>query len=112
MEYWRRSSHQWIIVLVALLAAVSLGDAAQPTKVRMSYSSRSNSNTPFVIAYRKGFFAEEGMDVEMIQVNPRLGATAFEPTPERSTVGFSAAHNREPKLALVEVDRAIDVLDG
>lgn len=76
MEYWRRSS-QLIIVLVGLLAAVSLGDAAQPTKVRMSYSSRSNSNTPFVIAYHKGFFAEEGMDVEMIQVNPRLGATAL-----------------------------------
>ena len=76
MEHGRRSSPS-AIVLVALLAAVSMGEAAQPTKVRMSYSSRSNSNTPFVIAYRKGFFAEEGMDVEMIQVNPRLGATAL-----------------------------------
>ena len=76
MDYGRRPS-QLVIVLVALLAAVSMGDAAQPTQVRMSYSSRCNSNTPFVIAYRKGFFAEEGMDVEMIQVNPRLGATAL-----------------------------------
>jgi len=49
---------------------------AQPTKVRISYSSRSNSNTPFQIGLSKGFFAEEGMDVELIQVNPRLGATA------------------------------------
>jgi ABC-type nitrate/sulfonate/bicarbonate transport system substrate-binding protein len=65
---------------VALLASISLGDriyAGQPAKVRISYSSRSNSITPFQIALSKGFFAEEGMDVEMIQVNPRLGATAL-----------------------------------
>lgn len=76
MEYWGRSN-QIVVVIVAVLLTASLGSAAQPAKVRMSYSSRSNSNTPFVIALRKGFFAEEGMDVEMIQVNPRLGATAL-----------------------------------
>src|SRR4249920_1445998 len=68
------------IAVIALLALISLNDtiyAAQTTKVRISYSSRSNSNTPFQIALTKGFFAEEGMDVEMIQVNPRLGATAL-----------------------------------
>jgi len=76
MEYWGRSN-QIVVAIVAVLLTASLGSAAQPAKVRMSYSSRSNSNTPFVIALRKGFFAEEGMDVEMIQVNPRLGATAL-----------------------------------
>ena len=76
MEHWE-SKLQFLVVMVVILGTVSASLAAQPTKVRMSYSSRSNSNTPFVIALRKGFFAEEGMDVEMIQVNPRLGATAL-----------------------------------
>ena len=76
MEY-RGRINTILLVLVGLLAVAAFGHAAQPAKVRMSYSSRSNSNTPFVIALRKGFFAEEGMDVEMIQVNPRLGATAL-----------------------------------
>jgi ABC-type nitrate/sulfonate/bicarbonate transport system substrate-binding protein len=46
--------------------------AAQPTKVRIFHSSRSNSITPFHRAVQKGFFAEEGMEVELIQANPRL----------------------------------------
>jgi ABC-type nitrate/sulfonate/bicarbonate transport system substrate-binding protein len=74
---YRESKVQCLAVMSVILCIVGTSWGAQPTKVRMSYSSRSNSNTPFVIALRKGFFAEEGMDVEMIQVNPRLGATAL-----------------------------------
>jgi ABC-type nitrate/sulfonate/bicarbonate transport system substrate-binding protein len=31
---------------------------------------------PFVLVADRGFFTEEGFEVELIQVNPRLGATA------------------------------------
>lgn len=66
----------FVVSLIGWLLASENVMAAQPTKVRISYSSRSNSNTPFIIALNKGFFAEEGMNVELIQVNPRLGPTA------------------------------------
>ncbi|MSP40605.1 MAG: ABC transporter substrate-binding protein [Deltaproteobacteria bacterium] len=65
-----------LMVLISLVCAAAV-HGAQPTKLRFSYSSRSNSIAPFQIALTKGFFAEEGMDVEMIQINPRLGATAL-----------------------------------
>lgn len=65
-----------LIVFILALANPSAAFGAQAQKVRLSYSSRSNSVTPFQVAAVKGFFKEEGLDVEMIQVNPRLGAMA------------------------------------
>jgi sulfonate transport system substrate-binding protein len=76
MEYWK-SRVQLLALLVGILCAANTSYAAQATKARMSYSSRSNSNIAFQIALTKGFFAEEGMDVELIQVNPRLAGTAL-----------------------------------
>jgi ABC-type nitrate/sulfonate/bicarbonate transport system substrate-binding protein len=76
MKYWK-SKIQFLVAMVVILCAASTSYAAQATKVRMSYSSRSNSNIAFQIALPKGFFAEEGMDVELIQVNPRLAGTAL-----------------------------------
>jgi NitT/TauT family transport system substrate-binding protein len=67
------------LLLAVSFLIFSLGDSiAAPAaqKVRLSYSSRSNSVTPFEVAAVKGFFKEEGLEVEMIQVNPRLGAMA------------------------------------
>lgn len=50
--------------------------AESPQRIRIAYASRSNSATPQYVAQDRGFFKAEGLEVELIQMNPRLGATA------------------------------------
>jgi len=57
-----------------LFDGVALGQAQ---KVRISFSSRSNTSVPYYVAVSRGFFRDEGMDVEIIQANPRLGVMAL-----------------------------------
>jgi NitT/TauT family transport system substrate-binding protein len=56
--------------------ATSAWSADAPAKVRIAYASRSSSALPQYMAVQKGFFKAESLDVEIIQMNPRLGATA------------------------------------
>ena len=68
----------WFGLLILLIAAMCPFEAlhAQTQKIRISLSSRSNTNTSYYTAQAKGFFRDEGLEVEFIQVNPRLGAMA------------------------------------
>src|SRR4029077_14094669 len=58
-----------LFALAPLMPDATHAIAAQPSKVRISYSSRSNSVTPFWVALQRGFFKEENLDLELIQVN-------------------------------------------
>jgi ABC-type nitrate/sulfonate/bicarbonate transport system substrate-binding protein len=68
----------WFGFLVLAIATMGPLAAlhAQTQKIRISLSSRSNTNTSYYTAQAKGFFRDEGLEVEFIQVNPRLGAMA------------------------------------
>ena len=68
-----------LVCLIVLLAIVPINGMAlaQTQKVRISFSSRSNTSVPYYVAVSKGFFRDEGMDVEIIQANPRLGVMAL-----------------------------------
>ncbi len=69
-----------LILPLAFLLALSMANvslsAETMQKVRIAYASRSSSAMPQYMALQKGFFKAEGLDVEIIQMNPRLGATA------------------------------------
>jgi NitT/TauT family transport system substrate-binding protein len=75
----RRAIHLLSLLLgvlpLVLIAGQALGaDALQ--RVRIAYASRSSSATPQYLAQSKGWYKAEGLEVELIQMNPRLGATA------------------------------------
>jgi ABC-type nitrate/sulfonate/bicarbonate transport system substrate-binding protein len=59
---------------VAFWPRTQLG--AETQKIRISLSSRSNTNTSYYVAQARNFFKDEGLEVEFIQINPRLGAMA------------------------------------
>jgi NitT/TauT family transport system substrate-binding protein len=65
-----------LLILLSIAACPPTALEAQSQKIRIAYSSRSNVTTPLYVAAGKNFFREEGLDVELIQVSPRLGAMA------------------------------------
>ena len=64
------------ITLFVVGAPKAVMSADAPTRVRVAYASRSSSAMPLYLAQTKGLFKAEALDVEIIQMNPRLGATA------------------------------------
>jgi NitT/TauT family transport system substrate-binding protein len=66
------------LLVAGVVMAAGQGFAAEAMqKVRFVHASRSNSMAPKIIAQSKGFFKAEGLETEMIQMNPRLAATAL-----------------------------------
>jgi NitT/TauT family transport system substrate-binding protein len=71
-----RSRHFFFLALLAVILAAS-PLFAQPKKVRFSVSSISISEIPFKIAQVKGFYREEGLNVEVILIRGNVGFQAL-----------------------------------
>ena len=65
-----------LLGLLLINAGQPAWSADAPTRIRIAYASRSSSAMPLYLAQTKGFFKAEALDVELIQMNPRIGATA------------------------------------
>jgi len=97
MSHFRR-----IAILFLTLVSLSIG-AKQPvlsadgfdklTKVRMGLAARSTTSMPFFVAKERGFFREEGLDVELIvmQAIQTIQATMGNSTQFASATGSAVS---------------------
>jgi ABC-type nitrate/sulfonate/bicarbonate transport system substrate-binding protein len=77
----------WLLVLSSLTAPDGL--FAQAKKVRMGIQSVNIGFLPFHVAYHKGFYREQGIDLETIFMSTAAVNTAF----VRGDIDYSAAVN-------------------
>src|SRR5262245_2648633 len=112
----RRTGQLSIAALVAsglcLSAAVSLfaADADKLTRVRMGLAALSTTSMPFFVAKERGFFREEGLDVELIvmQAIQTIQATLGNSTQFASATGSAvsaAVRGADIKVILAVTDR-------
>ena len=66
-----------VFVATVFLVAVVSPSSAQLKKVRFSVSAASIAEVPFRIANIKGFYRDEGLDVEVILIRGAVGMQAL-----------------------------------
>src|SRR5262249_28875477 len=81
----------WIFVILLFIAFGQAELLAQPAikKVRMGIQSTNIGFLPFYIAYHKGFYRDEGIDLELIFMSTQAVNAAF----VRGDLDYSAAVN-------------------
>lgn len=90
------------IFLLALFASVAfLSSSLAAEKIRLAIPSRSVSVMPFFIAFREGFYRDEGMEVEIIHMSSQIAVTA--------TVAGSVEFSSTPGPAVNAAVRGVDL---
>jgi NitT/TauT family transport system substrate-binding protein len=101
----------FIFVLLAIVQNAFAADAPDRlTKVRMGLAARSTTSMPFFVAKERGFFREEGLDVELIvmQAIQTIQATMGNSTQFASATGSavsSAVQGADIRVILAVTDR-------
>ncbi|HSQ11651.1 MAG TPA: ABC transporter substrate-binding protein [Candidatus Deferrimicrobium sp.] len=91
-------------------AAVSADGTEKLTRIRMGLAARSTTSMPFFVAKERGFFREEGLDVELIvmQAIQTIQATLGNSTQFASATGSAvsaAVRGADIKVILAVTDR-------
>jgi NitT/TauT family transport system substrate-binding protein len=74
----QRAACRMLYALLAFLLSLPASTQAQlvPKKVRLALPTKSVSFLAFYLAHRKGFYRDEGIDLEPILMQPSLASTA------------------------------------
>ena len=101
----------FIFVLYAIAGNAFAAESSEKlTKVRMGLAARSTTSMPFFVAKERGFFREEGLDVELIvmQAIQTIQATMGNSTQFASATGSavsSAVQGADIRVILAVTDR-------
>jgi ABC-type nitrate/sulfonate/bicarbonate transport system substrate-binding protein len=107
----RRVIAACLFVLLASIPNAFAADATEKlTRVRMGLAARSTTSMPFFVAKERGFFREEGLDVELIvmQAIQTIQATMGNSTQFASATGSavsSAVQGADIRVILAVTDR-------
>ena len=109
---------RWLTGVTALIIGAMLANCAlaQPVrkKIRLSLSSNNVALLPTFAAYDKGFFRDEGFDVELIHMAATLASTALmtgdlDYNGAATGVISAAVQGRPMKCLIFTVSRPLDV---
>jgi ABC-type nitrate/sulfonate/bicarbonate transport system substrate-binding protein len=67
----------FILVVSAVLAAAPVFAQPSPQRVVVTYSSRSIASIDLFVAQERGFFREEGLDPQLVQVRATAAIAAI-----------------------------------
>ena len=99
-----------LLAVAAIKPAFSADGADKLTRVRMGLAARSTTSMPFFVAKERGFFREEGLDVELIvmQAIQTIQATMGNSTQFASATGSAvsaAVSGADIKVILAVTDQ-------
>jgi NitT/TauT family transport system substrate-binding protein len=100
----------FLSVGLSIGTALSADSVAKPTRVRMGLAARSTTTMPYFVAQERGFFREEGLEVELIvmQAIQTIQATLGGSTQFASATGSavaSAVRGADMKVILAVTDQ-------
>ena len=107
----------WLLVLSVFLPITNTHAQTALRKVRMGIQSTNIGFLPFHVAYHKGFYREQGIDLETVFMSTQAVNAAF----VRGDIDYSAAVNRiiqtvvrgaPAKILACAVDRPLQSLVG